>query len=161
MEPNNSTTKPRKYTHLSEKDRYQIEALLESKKSTREIAALLGRNPSTIHREILRGTIKRLQSDLTQKKKYRANVAQSDYTRRCSNRERSLKIGKDRPLEEYIRTKITRDRFSPDAIIGQIKAQGLGFKGMICTKTLYNYIDAGIFSGVSQGRQEIVGMNSL
>ena len=149
MEQDHSTTRVKKYTHLSERERYKMEALLDSKKSAGDIAVLLGRNRSTIHREIRRGMIKRLQSDLTEKKKYRANVAQADYTKRCPNRERSLKIGKDRLLEEHIRTKITQNRFSPDAIIGQIKAQDLQFKGMICTKTLYNYIDAGIFSGIS------------
>ena len=149
MERDNSTTQSRRYTHLSEKDRYKIEALLESKETVSEIAMLLGRDPSTIHREIKRGMIQRIQANLTQKKKYRANVAQADYVRRCRNKERSLKIGKDRRLEEYIRTKITQERFSPDAIIGQIKANRLPFKGMICTKTLYNYIDAGIFSGIS------------
>lgn len=149
MEQSHITTKPRKYTHLSEKDRYKIEALLESKETVGEISLLLGRNRSTLHREIKRGTIRRIQTDLTEKKKYRANVAQADYTKRCPNRERPLKIGKDRQLEEHIRTKITQDHFSPDAIIGEIKAKGLKFQGMICTKTLYNYIDAGIFSGIS------------
>jgi IS30 family transposase len=52
-------------------------------------------------------------------------------------------------LEAYIRSKITQERFSPDAIIGEIKTKGLKFEGMICTKTLYNYIDAGIFYGIS------------
>ena len=149
MEQSDSTTNPRKYVHLSEKDRYKIEALLETRKTVREIAVLLGRNRSTLHREIRRGAIKRIQYDLTEKKKYRANVAQADYLKRCSGRERSLKIGKDKLLEEHIRLKITKDHFSPDAVIGQIKAKGLEFKGMICTKTLYNYIDAGIFSGIS------------
>ncbi|MCK5492918.1 MAG: IS30 family transposase, partial [Candidatus Omnitrophica bacterium] len=36
-----------------------------------------------------------------------------------------------------------------DAVIGDIKHKGLKFKGMICTKTLYNYIDKGIFYGIS------------
>ena len=146
---NCSTDKNRKYTHLSESERYKIEALLDGKKSAEEIAVLLGRNRSTIYREIQRGTIKRIQTDLTQKKKYRANVAQADYLKRCSNRERSLKIGKDKLLEAHIRTKITKDHFSPDAVVGQIKAEGLQFERTICTKTLYNYIDAGIFWGIS------------
>jgi IS30 family transposase len=149
MEQGNSTTQSKKYTHLSEKDRYKIEALLDTKTSAREIATLLGRNPSTLHREIKRGLVERIHYDLTLKKKYRANVAQRDYIRECHNKERSLKIGKDRRLEDYIRTKITQERFSPDAIIGQIKAKGLKFDRMICTKTLYNYIDAGIFSGIN------------
>ncbi len=149
MEQDNSTTEVKKYTHLSEKDRYKIEALLESKKTVAEIAVFLGRNRSTLHREIRRGMITRLSTDWTEKKTYRANVAQGDYIKRCRNRERSLKIGKDKRLEEYIRKKITQDRFSPDAIIGQIKARGLKFERRICTKTLYNYIEAGIFSGIS------------
>jgi transposase, IS30 family len=139
----------KQYTHLSEKDRYRIEALLDSRRTVREVALLLNRDRSTVHREIRRGTIQRLQSDLTRKKKYRANVGQADYRKACSNRERSLKIGKDKALEAYIRTKLLKDRFSPDAIIGQIKTRNLKFRGMICTKTLYNYIDAGIFSGIS------------
>ena len=149
MERNDCTTGSKKYTHLSEKDRYKMEALMDTKKSIGEIAVLLNRDRSTIHREIHRGTISRLQSDWTEKKKYRANVGQADYTKRCPNRERLLKIGKDRLLEDHIRTKITQERFSPDAIIGEIKTKGLKFQGMICTKTLYNYIDAGIFSGIS------------
>jgi len=149
MEPDNSTTEGKKYTHLSEKDRYKIEALLESKKTVAEIAMLLGRNRSTIHREIQRGTIKRIQTNLTEKKRYRANAAQADYIQRCRNRERPLKIGKDRLLEEHIRTRLVQNRFSPDAIIGEIKANGLVFEGLMCTKTLYNYIDAGIFSGIT------------
>lgn len=150
MEQNDSTTEGKKYRHLSERQRYKIEALLEGKIAVKQIAYVLGYSRSTVHREIRRGTVKRLQPDWTEKKKYRANIAQEDYTKRCSHRERSLKIGKDRELERYIRTRITRDHFSPDAVLGEIKTKGLKFEGMICTKTLYNYIDAGIFSGISQ-----------
>ena len=149
MMPKNCTTKRKEYTHLTEKERYQIEVLLVAKKAVREIAIILGRDKSTIYREIERGTISLLQSDLSEKEKYRANVAQADYERQGRNKERSLKIGKDKGLEEYIRIKLVEERFSPDAIIGEIKTTGLEFAGIICTKTLYNYIDAGIFSGVS------------
>jgi len=149
MKPRDCTTKRKKYTHLAEKDRYKIEALLEGKKRTEEIAGLLGRDRSTIYREIKRGRIRRLQSDLSEKEQYRANVAQADYEKQGRNKERSLKIGKDKRLEEYIRVKLIEEQYSPDAILGEIKVRGLKFEGIICTKTLYNYIDAGIFSGIS------------
>ena len=149
MKPKNCNTKRKGYTHLNERDRYKIEGLLEGKKDVEEIARLLGRDRSTIYREIERGTVKRWQSDLSEKAMYRANVAQADYDKQGQNKERSLKIGKDKELEAYIRIKLIQDRFSPDAIIGQIKAEGLEFKGMITTKTLYNYIDAGYFAGIS------------
>jgi len=149
MEQNNCNTKNKKYTHLKESERYKIEALLQGKKKSDEIANILNRSRSTIYREIKRGTVIRLNYDLSKKKQYRADVAQKDYEDKAKNKERGLKIGKDTDLEEYIRNKVINGRYSPDAVIGGIKAQGLIFKGMISTKTLYNYIDAGIFSGIS------------
>ena len=149
MERKNCSIKSKKYVHLTERERYKIEGLLEGKKKVSEIATILGRDESTIYREINRGTVKRLQYDLREKKSYRANVGQADYDRQGRNKERSLKIGKDKNLEAYIRVKLIKERFSPDAIIGQIKAEGLVFEGIITTKTLYNYIDAGFFAGIS------------
>lgn len=149
MEPRDCNTKRKRYIHLKESERYKIEVLLVAGKNEDQIARLLGRDRSTIYREINRGTVMRLQSDLTEKATYRAQVGQGDYEKKGRNKERSLKIGKDKKLEAYIRIKLIEERFSPDAIIGEIKVKGLKFEGMICTKTLYNYIDAGIFSGIS------------
>lgn len=149
MEPKNCSTKSQKYKHLSESERYKIEALLEGKKKVDEIARILKRNRSTIYREINRGIVKRIQHDLSEKPQYRANAAQRRHRELWRNKERSLKIGKDKKLERYIRRKILKKKYSPDAVIGEIKREGLKFEGMICAKTLYNYIDAGIFSGIS------------
>lgn len=149
MEPKNCNTKGKKYVHLTERERFKIEGLLDGKKTVCEIAAILRRDESTIYREIERGTVKRLQYDLREKAMYRADVGQTDYEKRGRNKERSLKIGKDKELEAYIRIKLVEEKFSPDAIIGQIKAEGLVFEGIITTKTLYNYIDAGFFAGIS------------
>lgn len=150
MEPdNNDNTKSKKFTHLSESERYKLEVYLEEKKTLKDIAKKLGRARSTIYREVKRGTRIRIGYELKMRKQYRADVAQRDYKNQAKNKGRELKIGKDRRLEEYIRIKILKDRESPDAIIGKIKSNRLKFEGMICTKTLYNYIDAGIFSGIS------------
>jgi IS30 family transposase len=149
MEQENCNTKSKKYKHLSESERYKVEVLLEGKNKVDEIARMLKRDRSTIYREIRRGTIIRLDYELRNKKQYRANVGQRKYRELGKHKERSLKIGKDRILESYIRKKILKKKYSPDALIGEIKRKGLKFEGMICTKTLYNYIDAGIFSGIS------------
>lgn len=149
MKQTHCITKSKKYTHLTERERYKIEGLLEGKKSVDEIAVVLGRNRSTIYHEKIRGTVWHLESDLTKKKVYRADVAHADYEKQGRNKERSLKIGKDKALEVYIRIKLIDEHFSPDAIIGQIKATGLKFEGIITTKTLYNYIEMGYFSGIS------------
>lgn len=149
MEQMNCNTKRKGYVHLTERERFKIEGLLEGKKDAGEIAVILRRDPATIYREIERGTVKHLKSDLSERSVYRANFAQADYEKQGRNKERSLKIGKDKRLEEYIRGKLVDEKFSPDAIIGQIKIDGLVFEGIITTKTLYNYIEAGIFAGIS------------
>ena len=149
MEPNNDNTKRKKFTHLKERERYKIEVWLEEKKTIEEIAESLGRARATIYREVKRGTRIRMGYELKIRKQYRADIAQRDYREKGKNKGRELKIGKDRRLEEHIRTKILKERYAPDAVIGEINDMGLEFEGMICTKTLYNYIEAGIFSGIS------------
>jgi transposase, IS30 family len=149
MKQKNCNIKSKKYVHLTERDRYKLEGLLAGKKDIEEISIIMGRDRSTIYREIIRGTIVRIQNDFCEEGEYRANSAQADYEEQGQNKERSLKIGKDKELEAYIRNRMIKDKFSPDAIIGEIKLKGLKFKGIICTKTLYNYIDAGYLSGIS------------
>jgi IS30 family transposase len=149
MERIYSSIKRQKYEHLSISDRIKLEALIEGKKEVKEIAKMLRRDNSTIYREIRRGMVTRLQSDLSEKEAYRACVGQADYEKLGKNKERSLKIGKDHHLEEHIRQRLLEDRYSPDAIIGEIRLRQLKFERTISTKTLYNYIEKGIFSGIS------------
>jgi IS30 family transposase len=149
MERENCSTK-KGYVHLKESERFKIEVLLADGKKAEAIGRLLKRDRATIYREIRRGTVMRERWDrLGEEPRYRAHVGQAEHEKRGKNKERALKIGKDSELAEYICSKLAVKKFSPDAIIGQIKAKGLKFKGMICTKTLYNYIDAEIFSGIS------------
>jgi IS30 family transposase len=139
----------KKYKHFTERERYKLEALIEQKVMISEISKLLKKNRVTIYREFKRGKIKLKNTELIEKEKYRADVAQADYEQKVSRRERSLKIGKDHELEEYIRKKIKDHKYSPDAIMGEIRSKGMKFEGMICTKTLYNYIERGLFNGIS------------
>ena len=149
MERDHCTTKKSGYKHFSERERYKLEGYLESGLRVKEISIRLSKHESTIYREIQKGLIERIGYDLKNIWAYRANVAQVVYEKNVSNRERSLKIGKDKMLEEHIRNKILEERYSPDAVIGEIKLKGINFENMICVKTLYSYIDRGIFSGIS------------
>ena len=65
------------------------------------------------------------------------------------NKGRGLKNGYRHDFVAYIEEKIDQERYSPDAVIDCIKAQGQKFSTMICTKTLYNYIDRGLFRNIS------------
>lgn len=140
-----SIIKKRKFKHLTERERYQIEILLKEKKSPAEISKALGYHKRTIEREISRGTVRLLTSQLEYKDTYCADVSQSKYITNGKRKGPGLKIGKDHELAQHIENRIIKGRFSPDVVIGEITANGLKFKTKICTKTLYNYIDQGVF----------------
>jgi len=149
MGQTNCTAKQTEYKHFNEQERYKLEGYLEVKLKAADTAKKLKKHRAAVYREIKRGLVTRIGRELREYTVYRANAAQKDYESKAVNRERSLKIGKDRKLEAYIRKKILVDRYSPDVIIGEIQAKGIHFEGMICAKTLYNYIERGIFSGIS------------
>lgn len=145
----NNTTKQRRFKHLTEMERYQIEILLKEKKKSKEIAVVLGKHRRTIEREIARGTVQMLNSDLTYTFRYCADVGHRKYLENGQNKGAGLKIGHDHKLARHIEKRIIQDRYSPDAVIGEIRAKGLEFKTSICTKTLYNYIDKEVFANIT------------
>jgi IS30 family transposase len=149
MEHNNCNTNKRRWKQLSEKDRYKIEALSLRGLKPGKIAKELNRDRRTIEREIARGLTLQRNSDLTERTVYLADAGQRVQGENAANKGRRLKIGHDHKLAKYIEDKIKNDRWSPDAVIGNIKACGLRFETSICTKTLYNYIDRGIFAQIS------------
>ncbi|GKX32378.1 IS30 family transposase [Vallitalea longa] len=145
----NNTTNPKKNKYLTEKERYKIEALKKAKISNAEIAIQIGKSERTIRREIARGKVKLLNSDLTERYEYCADVAHRKYLENAANKGPSLKIGHDHKLASYIEDKIINEKHSPDVVIGRIKKEGLKFETSICTKTVYNYIDKGVFLNLS------------
>lgn len=149
MEQIDYTAKSGKYKHLTERDRYRLEGYLESSLNPKEISQKLCCHISTIYREIKRGEVKKIHSDLTEYWAYRANTAHADYESKVTNRRHSLKIERYNDLASYIQNKILKDKYSPDAIIGELKQRDQKFKALICTKTLYNYIDREVFEGVT------------
>ena len=81
MKPKDCNTGGKKYVHITERERYKIEGLLEGKKTIEEISVILRRGQSTIYREINRGTVRRVQYDGSEKEQYRANRGQADYVK--------------------------------------------------------------------------------
>ena len=149
MEQVDYTTRSGKYKHLNERDRYRLEGYLETGLNPKRIAQKLNCHISTVYREVKRGQVKRIHSELTEYWAYRANTAHADYEEKVTNRAHPLKIEKYNDLAAYIQNKILKHRYSPDVIMGELKREGEKFKGLICTKTLYNYIDKGVFEGVT------------
>lgn len=78
--------KTRKNKHLNEKERYKIEILLKENMKPSEIAKKVGTSTRTIPREVKRGTVVLLNSDLTYRKEYCADTAQNDYMDQSKNK---------------------------------------------------------------------------
>ena len=85
MSQNHCTTKASHYIHLSEIERGQIQAMLKLKVKPTAIAAELGRDPSTIYREVKRHSIDQKDTYLRSFKVYYAETAQMLYEKSRMN----------------------------------------------------------------------------
>lgn len=136
---------------LTRADRIKIEALLKAGLSIAKIAGQLGVHRSTIYNEIKRGQYERRNSDWTTEIRYSPDIAQRKAEENLKVRGTQLKIGNDIAYANYIEDKIVNEDYSPEAVLGELKAQGreAEFKTKICVATLYSYIDKGIFLKLS------------
>lgn len=133
------------HKHLTWTDRLKIEKALKEGLKPLQIADRLHVNNSTIYRELKRGEYMHLNSDLTTEKRYSPEIAQQKYDEQLKAKGGDLKIGDDHELAAFIEKKIAEEGYSPAAVVGEIKRLGLTFKTEISEKTIYNYIDKGIF----------------
>ena len=134
---------------LTERERYAIEAYRNDKKSVREIADLLGRHYQTIYREIRRGTVEMLDSELRTYKKDCADTGQAKADLNKAEKGREPKVGNDLAFIRFVEKMILEERYSPEAVLLHIKKNGLKFKMEVCLNTLYNYVDKGLFLNVT------------
>lgn len=138
------------HKHLTWTDRLKIEKGLKEGLKPTAIADRLHVHNSTIYRELKRGTYTHLNSDLTTEERYSPDIAQRRYEDNLKAKGGSLKIGNDHDLAAFIEKKIGQDGYSPAAVVGEIRQKGLRFQTTISEKTIYNYIDKGIFYGISR-----------
>lgn len=102
----------KKYSHITKTERQEIAILLGKGYSRRNIAAVLGRNVSSISREIrYRKTKGKYDPD---KAHHKARV------RRQASKYQGMKVVGNSTLRDYVETKLQED-WSPEAISGRIK----------------------------------------
>lgn len=135
------------WKQLKYNDRIRLEAWLRAKISVQDIANMLHVHRSTIYREIKRGQYEHLNSDYTVEMRYSPEIAQRRCDANLQVRGTQLKIGNDYKYAEYIENKIVKENYSPEAVLGELRVQNRAkdFSVSICIRTLYNYIDKGVF----------------
>ena len=113
-----------KYTHLTQCERYHFSALLKSGKSIRAISKQLGRDKSTLYREVNRN--KGLRG-------YRPHQAHEKASYRLKNSHRHIKITQKviRRIEKFLICD-----WSPEQICGYLRERGL----FISHESIYQHI---------------------
>ena len=143
MTNTNNSTKKREFQHLNYEQRKLIEGFLKNKMSKTQIAKILNISRSTLYNELKRGTVLQRNSDLTEYKKYFAETGQRVYEENRKNSRKPLKMEDAIDFIKYAEEQILENKMSPDVICGRAKVKNQ-FDKIVCTKTLYNYIDLGI-----------------
>ena len=144
MDYQNNNTESRKNKHLNFKERMTIEIRLKDGFSIYKIAKELGRSINTITNEIKRGTTTQIRQG-KYIKIYLAATGEAVYTKNRLNSCRPFKMLDCSEFISYTVDKIKNDSWSPDACVGEAIANGRFERyQMVCTKTLYNYIDLGL-----------------
>jgi len=138
------TTKERCYTHLSETERGQIQAMVALKVNAAGIAQALSRDVSTIYRELKRNSVDQMDTLLNVRKVYYADTAQKKYVKARMNCGRTYKLAEITPLLQIIEELILTNKWSPDAAVGYLRRQGMMQRQSVTTRTLYTYIRMGL-----------------
>ncbi|MGI6734075.1 MAG: transposase [Anaerovoracaceae bacterium] len=142
MDHSQFTPNPRKNKHLSFKERVKIELLAGEGKTAYAIAKLLNRPINTITNELRRGTVEQIKQGKFVKIYY-ADAGQAKYEANRRNTGRRYELLQCSEFVGYIEKMMLEEDWSVDSAVGRAAATGK-FDKMLCTKTIYNYIDLGL-----------------
>lgn len=144
MDYPNNNTESRKNKHLNYEERMTIQIRLKDGFTPYRIAKELNRPINTVLNEISRGTT----TQIKQGKKtevYLADTGEANYRKHRQNSCRSYKRLECSSFIDYVSKKIIDDKWSPDTCFGNALTTGEFDRAqMVCTKSLYNYIDLGL-----------------
>ena len=116
--------------YLTLDERIVIASLLEKNQSYTTISKILGRNLSTISKEVRRNSVNGV---------YQPAIANDKVQKRLKERKSRSSLNEE--LIEYIYEKLCR-RWSPEQIVGYAKNHD-GLEDFVCVKTIYRWIKKG------------------
>lgn len=142
MDNPNCSTEHRKGQHLTAEERHNIEVHLKDGWSKYRIAKHLNRPYNTIKNEILRGTVALYHGKVF---RYKADAGQNQYNQnRCSSARKYYCLETADYLK-YVVKQFREEGWSLDVCFGYALRSGRFSRNeMVCTKTLYNYVDLGL-----------------
>jgi transposase, IS30 family len=127
--PHNDERNTRSYTHITKEERLEINILRDKGYGIREIACVLGRNHTSISREVRKNQVREV---------YDAKRAHHKaYVRRKYARYQGKTITEDIHLQQYIIERLAIG-WSPDEIAGRMKRDGEPFSAS--KTTIYEWL---------------------
>lgn len=119
------------YSHIKQSDRNEISILLKKGYSHREIAEAIGKNHSSVSREIKANSVKGSYDPHKAEHKHRLKRRRSKY--------QGMKISKNRELLNFIETHMKDDGWTPEQIAGKLKSNN-GDQNVISAKSIYKFL---------------------
>ena len=139
-----------KYRRLTYQDRLKIEAFYNhAGLNAVKIAEELHFQNCSIYLELKHGFYNHLNGDYTETKRYSADLAQryADFQRLGKGAQ--LKIGNDHAYVKLMEHLILKEKLSPAAALSEIKRRNIEVKTKISLRTLYKYIEQGLFPHIT------------
>ena len=144
MDYQNHNTESRKNKHLNMKERMIVEMRLKDGFSAYKIAKELNRPINTVLNEIRRGTTKQIKQG-KEFNVYFADTGEAVYKKNRLKSSRKYKLLECSDFIKYVVDKVKNNHWSLDACVGEaLHSSRFSHSQMICTKTLYNYVDLGL-----------------
>ncbi|MDD4210680.1 MAG: helix-turn-helix domain-containing protein [Bacteroidales bacterium] len=138
------STEHRKGQHLTAEERHDIEVHLKDEWSKYKIAKHLNRPYNTVKNEIKRGTVSLYHGKVF---RYKADAGQQQYLENRRSSARKYRYLETSEFLSFVAKQFREQGWSLDACVGNALLTGqFSRKEIVCTKTLYNYVDLGILS---------------
>lgn len=146
MDYHHHITKKRTDKHLNIEERFYIQQQLAAGDTIAHIARTLGRSRTTIYTELKRGTIEQIKRD-RKVSTYCYDAGQYAYQRTHSKSRKPFKLAKVSKFIDWCIDLFKHQKWSLDAAVGFARKTGLfPREDIVCTKTLYNYLHAGMLA---------------
>ena len=144
MDCTNYTTERKKGQHRNFEERVLIETRLKDGWKINRIRLEIGCSYNAVKNEIRRGTVLLYNGKV---ERYKARAGQAVYEMNRLNSLKPYKLADCRRFIEYVEQHVEEDGWSLDACFGKALESGeFSRDDVVCTKTLYNYVDSGLMN---------------
>lgn len=153
-----TTLEHQKGKHLTRDESVLIQIRRKDGWSPNRIAAEIGCAPNTVRNELRRGTVNLYRGHV---QRYKADAGQKVYEEHRTHSVRSKEYLQKSAFLGYVKQHFFEDGWSLDACVGRaISRDGFSRNEVVCTRTLYTYVDLGLIGIANHQLPEKLSRNT-